>query len=87
MASDTYSFDILGAVSNGRGEEGDARAEERTTVKRSGYSRHKCTSLCTDVHWKKMCMFSNGGASGCSGQYSLGPQKQNDLCETLLMRV
>lgn len=42
------------------------------------------------VYWcalEKMCMFSNGGASGCSGQYSLGPQKQNDLCETLLMRV
>ena len=46
MASDTYSFDILGVVSNGRGEEGDARAEERPTVKRSGYSRHKCTLFC-----------------------------------------
>jgi len=77
----------LGVVSNGRGEEGDARAEERPTVKRSGYSRHKCTFFCVPMCIGKKCACFNGGANGCSGQYSLGPQKQNDLCETLLMRV
>jgi len=54
MASDTYSF---GAVSNGRGEEGDARAEERPTVKRSGYSRHKCTFFVYQCALEKMCTF------------------------------
>lgn len=74
MASDTYSFDILGAVSNGRGEEGDARAEERPTVKRSGYSRH--IFLCTDVHWKKCACFPMGEQVGVRVNTVLDPKSR-----------